>query len=35
MAQTSSDTEDVGDLLLSAFDGEHGDEILQSVAPSV
>ena len=26
-ATTSSDTEVVGDLLLSAFDGEHGDEM--------
>ena len=35
MPQTSSDTEVVGDLLVCAFDGEHGDEIPQSVAPSV
>ena len=27
MAQTSSDTEVVVDLLVCAFDGEHGDEI--------
>ncbi len=27
MAETSSDTEVVGGLLVSAFDGEHGDEI--------
>ena len=27
MAQTSSDTEVVGDLLVRAFDGEHGDEM--------
>ena len=35
MPQTSSDTEVVGDLLVCAFDGEHGDELPQSVAPSV
>ena len=35
MPQTSSDTEVVGNLLVSAFDGEHGDEIPQSEAPSV
>ena len=27
MAETSSDTEVVGNLLVRAFDGEHGDEI--------
>ena len=27
MAQTSSDTEVVGDLLMCAFDWEHGDEM--------
>jgi hypothetical protein len=33
--QTSSDTEVVGDLLLSAFAAERRDEIPQSEAPSV
>ena len=35
MPQTSSDTEVVVNLLVRAFDGEHGDEIPQSEAPSV
>ena len=35
VAQTSSDTEVVVNLLVRAFDGEHGDEIPQLVAPSV
>ena len=35
MPQTSSDAEVVGDLLVCAFAKEHGDEIPQSVAPSV
>ena len=34
-ATTSSDTEVVGDLLLSAFAAERRDGIPQSVAPSV
>ena len=35
MAETSSDPEVVVNLLVCAFDREHGDEIPQSVAPSV
>jgi hypothetical protein len=31
MAQTSSDTEVVGNLLVSAFDGEHRDEIAHQI----